>query len=224
MSPPAVIALLWLAFAATHMGLSSVPVRRRLVALVGEGAFLGLYSVIAFAIFIPLVRTFFTHKHAGRWLWVIERGPALRWPMYAGMAIALVLLVAAFARPSPAGVVPGEARVAGVYRITRHPLFMAIAIFGVLHCLPNGAVGDVAFFGGGALFAVLGAWHQDRRKLALGAPGYREFHAATPFVPFTGAATLRGLRELSPVAVAVGLLATAIVRWFHPRWFGGFLD
>ena len=205
------------------MGLSSLPVRRRLVARLGEGVFLGLYSVIAFAIFIPLVRTFFAHKHAGRWLWVIERGPALRWPMYVGMAIALVLLVAAFVRPGPAGVVPGEARVAGVYRIARHPLFMAIAIFGVLHCLPNSSVGDIAFFGGGALFALIGAWHQDRRKLAVGVPGYREFYDATPFLPFTGRETLRGLRELSPVVVAVGLLVTVFVRWFHPRWFGGFV-
>ena len=51
-----------------YMGLSSLPIRGRLVARLGEGAFLGLYSVIALAIFIPLVRTFFAHKHAGRWL------------------------------------------------------------------------------------------------------------------------------------------------------------
>jgi uncharacterized membrane protein len=222
-SPPAAIALLWLVFALTHMGLSSLPVRGWLVTRLGENAFLGLYSVVALLIFVPLVWTFFAHKHAGPWLWVITRGPALRWPMYVGMAMVWVLAVAAFATPSPAGVVPGKARVAGVYRIARHPLFMAIAIFGMLHCLPNGTTGDVAFFGGGALFAVIGAWHQDRRKLALGTPGYREFHAATPFLPFTGRETLRGLRELSPMVVTVGLVVTVIVRWFHPRWFGGFV-
>ena len=222
MLPAVAIALLWLAFAATHMGLSTLPVRRRLVARLGTGAFQGLYSLIALAIFVPLVRTFFAHKHAGHWLWVLERGPALRWPMYVGMALAFVLLVASFVRPSPAGVVPGEARVDGVYRLTRHPLLVAIAIFGVLHCLPNGSTADVAFFGGGAAFALLGAWHQDRRKLALDVPGFRAFHAATPFLPFTGRETLRGLRELSPAVVAAGLLATAVVRWFHPTWFGGF--
>jgi len=222
MSPAITIALLWLAFAVTHMGLSSLPVRSRLVARLGTGLFQGLYSLIALAIFVPLVRTFFAHKHVGRWLWVVERGPALRWPMYVGMAVAFVLLVAGLVRPSPAGIVPGEARVDGVYRLTRHPTFMAIAIFGALHCIPNSSAADVAFFGGGALFALVGAWHQDRRKLALGVPGFREFHAATPFLPFTGPETLRGLRELSPVVVAVGFLATGLVRWFHPSWFGGF--
>ena len=222
MAPATRIALLWAAFAATHMGLSSVPVRTSVVARIGERAFQGLYSLLALVIFVPLVRTFFAHKHAGTWLWVVPRGPALRWPMYAGMAIAFVLLVASFVRPSPAGVVPGEARVDGVYRLTRHPLFMALAIFGALHLLPNGAAADVAFFGGFVAFTLVGAWHQDRRKLATGSPAFRAFHAATPFLPFTGRETLRGLRELPPAVVAAGILATVIVRWFHPAWFGGF--
>ncbi len=222
MAPELEIALLWVAFAVTHMSLSSLPVRRRLVATLGEGPFQGLYSVVALAIFVPLVWIFFAHKHAGRWLWVIPRGPALRWPMYLGMGIAFVLMVASFVRPSPAGVVPGKARVEGVYRLTRHPLFMALAIFGALHMLPNGSAADVAFFGGLAAFALVGAWHQDRRKLALDVPGFRRFHAGTPFLPFTGREALRGLGELSPAVVAAGILTAALVRWFHPRWFGGF--
>ncbi|HJQ84139.1 MAG TPA: NnrU family protein [Candidatus Binatia bacterium] len=223
MAPAAEIALLWLAFAATHMGLSSVSVRRRLVTCIGERPFQGLYSLVALAIFVPLVSVFFANKHAGRWLWVFERGPALRWTMYVGMALAFVLLVASFVDPSPAGVVPGSGRVRGVYRLTRHPLLMAIALFATLHLLPNGSTADVAFFAGGLAFALVGGWHQDRRKLALGTPGFREFHAATPFLPFTGRETLRGVRELPPAVVAAGFLATVLVRWLHPRWFGGFV-
>jgi uncharacterized membrane protein len=198
-------------------------VRERLVARIGERPFQGLYSLVAFAFFVPLVWTYFAHKHAGRWLWVLERGPALRWPMYAGMVVAFVLLVASFVRPSPAAVVPGEARPEGVYRITRHPLLMAIALFGALHLLPNSSTADVAFFGGFVAFVLVGAHHQDRRKLAAGPPGFRAFHAATPFLPFTGRETVRGLRELSPAVVIAGVLAAALVRWFHPAWFGGFV-
>ena len=50
MSPTATIVLLWVAFAATHMGLSSVGLRPRLTALLGERPFQGVYSLIAFAI------------------------------------------------------------------------------------------------------------------------------------------------------------------------------
>jgi hypothetical protein len=42
-----------------------------------------------------------------------------------------------------------------------------------------------------------------------------------PFLPFTGRATLRGLRDLFPTVAGVGILATVIVRWFHASWFGG---
>src|SRR5205823_1818869 len=139
MTPAATVALLWLAFAATHMGLSSVSVRAALVGRLGERPFQGLYSLVAFAVFVPLVWTFFAHKHAGHWFWVIERGPALRWPMYVGMAAAFVLIVTALVQPSPAGVVPGEARPRGIYRITRHPLVMGLALFATLHLIPNGS-------------------------------------------------------------------------------------
>jgi len=155
MSPAARIALLWAGFAVTHVGLSSLPVRTRLVARLGERAFQGVYSLVAFAFFIPLVTTFFGHKHDGRWLWVFTRGPALHWTLYVGMAIALVLVVASLVRPSPAGVVPGDPTPRGVYRITRHPLVMGLALFGALHVLPNGTTADVAFFGGFVLFGLL---------------------------------------------------------------------
>lgn len=222
MSPPATIGLLWAGFAGTHIGLSSLRVRQPLVARIGVGPFLGIYSLVALAFFVPMVWTYFAHKHAGRWLWVVDRGTALHWTMYLGMGIAFVLLVASFVRPSPAGVVPGDPEPRGVYRITRHPLIMAIALFGALHMIPNASAADVAFFGGFVAFGLVGAWHQDRRKLALGVPGFRAFYEATPFLPFTGRETLRGLRELSPAVVGTGIVAAALVRWFHPSWFGGF--
>ena len=222
MPPSAQVVLLWLGFAGSHLVLSSLPVRQRIVARIGENAFRGLYSLVAFAFFVPLVRAFFAHKHAGRWLWVIERGAGLRWAMYAGMTLAFVMLAASLVRPSPAAVVPGDPTPRGVYRMTRHPLVMSIALFGALHLLPNGSTTDVAFFGGFVAFALIGAWHQDRRKLALEVPGFRAFHEATPFLPFTGPETLRGLRELSPAVVGAGLLASAVIRYFHATWFGGF--
>src|SRR2546422_8380512 len=99
-SPTAQIVLPWSGFAGTHLVLSSLPVRQRIVARVGEGPFRGLYSLVAFAFFVPLVRTFFAHRHAGRWLWLVERGAGLRWAMYVGMGLAFVMLVASLVRRS----------------------------------------------------------------------------------------------------------------------------
>ena len=222
MSPAATVALLWAGFAATHVGLSSVGVRRALAGRIGERPFQGLYSLVALGFFVPLVRMYFAHKHDGRWLWLVERGPALHATMYVGMGAAFVLLVASLVRQSPAGIVPGDPEPRGVYRITRHPLVMALALFGALHMIPNASAADMAFFGGFVAFGLVGAWHQDQRKLALGVPGFRRFYEGTPFLPFTGRETLRGLRELSPAVVVTGIAAAAAVRWFHPSWFGGF--
>jgi len=221
MSPTAQIVLFWLGFAGGHLVLSSVPVRSRVVRSIGRLPFLGLYSIVAFAFFVPLISTYFAHKHAGPVLWGLGVGLALRWIIYTGMGVAFVLVVASLLRPSPAGVVSGSATPYGVYRITRHPQNMGIALFGLLHLLPNGSAADLAFFGGFALFGVVGSWHQDRRKLALGVPGFAAFYGRTPFWPFTGSETLQGLRELSPLAVFLGVGLTALIRHFHPSWFGG---
>jgi len=71
------------------MGLSSLPVRQRPVAALGERPFQGVCSLVAFAVFVPLVWTFFAHKHMGRWLWIVTRGAALRWTLYVGMGACL---------------------------------------------------------------------------------------------------------------------------------------
>ena len=216
----AAIVFWWLAFAATHMGLSSAPVRTRLVASLGERGFLGVYSLVAFATFIPLVSTYFAHKHEGPFLWYLGAAPVLRWIMYAGMALALSLLVAALLRPSPAAIAPGKAEVAGAYHITRHPLFMAVGLYGLLHLLVARVnATELAFFAGFPLFAWAGCRHQDRRKLATGSDEFRRFHAQTVFFPFTGSGALRGLREIRlPLVIGTGLAIG--LRVFHPQLFG----
>ena len=49
MGAAAWIAFWWGMFAGTHMVLSSPPVRARLIDRVGEKAFVGFYSLVAFA-------------------------------------------------------------------------------------------------------------------------------------------------------------------------------
>lgn len=215
MSPAAWVAFFWIAFAGTHLALASRRVEAAIAARIGRWGYLGLYSLVAFACFVPLCWVYFTNLHAGGWLWAIPATGALRVALYAGLFLAFVLIAASLLRPSPAAVVPGDARPRGVYLLTRHPLMTGFTLAGLLHLVPNGAAADVAFFGGLALFPLLGAWHQDRRKLAAGDPAFRAFHAATPFLLFTGHETLRGLRELPPAVIAAGLAFGLGARWLH---------
>ncbi len=214
------IVALWLAFAATHISLSSLRWRPRLVAALGQQRFLGVYSLIALATFVPMVSLYFRNKHAGPHLWYLGAIPGMRWAIYVGLGAALVLTVAGLIRPSPAGLLPGSSEVRGVYRITRHPAFMGVGLFGLLHLLvANVNAAELAFFGGFPVFALIGCAHQDRRKLATAGEDFGRFHAQTPFLPFTGRGTLRGISEM-PAALLLGVAISVVLRWFHPVWFG----
>lgn len=215
MSPTVSIVLLWIAFTATHLGLASGRVEPRLRARLGDPGFLALYSLVALALFVPLVSIYFGNRHAGPWLWRVEVGPLLRALLYLGMTLGLVLAVGSLLRPSPASLVPNApAEVRGVYRVTRHPLVLGLALIWALHLIPNASTADVAFFGGFLVFSLAGARHQDLRKLHAGDAKFREFHAATSFLPFGRG--LGGLADLPPLVVLLGVLAALGIRWLHP--------
>jgi uncharacterized membrane protein len=214
MSSTAWIALLWVAFIATHLGLASVRVEPKLRARLGDAAFLALYSVVALAIFVPLMTIYFGNRHAGPWLWVVTVGPVLRALLYLGMTLGLVLAVGSLLRPSPASLVPNASvEVRGVYRVTRHPLVLGLALIWALHLIPNASTADVAFFGGFLVFSLAGARHQDQRKLHTGDAKIREFIAATSFLPFGRG--FGGLADLPPLVIALGVVAALGIRWLH---------
>ncbi len=220
--------LWWLLFAATHVLGSSVPVRTRLLRRLGLRGFKAAYSLVALATFVPLVTTYWHDRHAGAVLFDPPR--AMRHVTEVLMLFAVLFLVLAFASPNPgttsaemSGRRANEPR--GIHRVTRHPMNTAFALFGLAHVASNPTVGDWIFFGGFVVYAVASAWHQDRRLLASGPPEYREFHAATSFLPL--GAVLAGRqriawREFPPVAVLVAVLLFVALRLVHPLWIGGF--
>lgn len=221
MTTVSVIIALWAVFALTHVVLSSNPWRPKAVRLLGERLFQGLYSVVAFAIFVPLVLVYAGNKHAGSLLWSVEPSLLIDIVTRIGNTIAAILVVAGLFRPSPTGVTGTPSRrPRGVQRITRHPLFMGIVIWSLMHLLVNGFASDVAFFGGFVVFGLLGSWHQDRRQTALPDGAYAKFCEQSPFLPFTRGDILKGLREIGVLPIVIGLLAAGLLRYFHAGLFG----
>jgi uncharacterized membrane protein len=213
---------LWILFAGTHMALSSQRLRPGLVARLGDLGFRGVYSLLALAIFVPLVGTYYAHKHTGPYLWHLSRLPSVSWIGYGVMGAAFVLIVAGFVQPSPAGMVGGRPEVRGVARITRHPTLMGFGLWGAAHLLlATVHAAELAFFGGFAIFAVVGCEHQDQRKLAA-SESYRAFHAATPFLPFSSPRFVKGLLEMPlPVAVVAGIAVAWALRRYAHAWLAG---
>ena len=217
MKDTAVIVVLLLLFASSHMLLSSRAIRARLVARLGDMRFQIVYSIVALVFFVPLLYYYFTHLHAGPLLWSVPDSDAVEFVLVLANVIGFVLAVAGVMTPSPASV--GGAPVdepKGVHRITRHAVFMGMGIWALAHLVSNGYASDVAFFGGIVVFVLVGSWHQDQRKLAAGHPRFERFHAATSFIPFTGRDALRGLMELPPLAAIIGVVIALVARYLHP--------
>jgi uncharacterized membrane protein len=216
----AAIAGLWTAFLATHVGLSSQRWRPGLVRRLGPTGFLGVYSLVSLALFIPLVWIYAQHKHAGAFLWYGSVFPWMRPGVYIGIALAMTLIVGSFFDPSPASIAPGSGAVRGVLRVTRHPLFMGVGLLGFLHLfVARVHTSDLIFFAGLPIVGLIGCWHQDRRKQETEGEAFQAFLSETSFLPF-GRGGVKGLIE-SPTALVLGIGLTVLLRWFHPQIFGG---
>ena len=219
------VLLWWSAFAGTHLLLSSLPVRQPLIARLGARGFQVLYSVVALATFIPLVRNYWAHKHAGPLLWALGSVPGVHPLSLALSALGFAFIVGALVQPSPTSFVPGAAvRAYGLTRITRHSLFTGMALWGLAHCLVNGFLSDVIFFGGFAIYGTTGAVHQDKRKQVIDADTLRIFYTETSLVPFAAIVSGRTrfvTAEMPWAGILLGLAVATAIYILHPWLFMG---
>ena len=221
-----VVVFLWLLFGGSHLVMSSSSVRPQLIAKVGERPFQVIYSLVSLVTFILLCVYYANHKHTGIQLWHSFLGLDLiaKDLNVLLMAVAFILLVGGLAaRPPSSMLASGIPEAYGITRITRHPVFAAFFLFGIAHCLMNGTLTDLVFFGGFSVFAWIGAAHQDARKV-VDVPGYAAFKDQTSFIPFAAIIDKRqplNVGELRWTIVLVALVLFYIVRAHHPSWFGG---
>lgn len=217
------IAFWWLAFVGTHMALSSLRVRQRLIAKLGEKPFIGLYSLVAFATFIPLVSAYLGSRHADGLLWNVIAVPGVRHIAMLLAALGIALIFAAVIQPSPALVgMKGATASRGLTRITRHPLFMGIALWALAHLLVNGFATDLLFFGGLLAFSLIGAAHQDARKRITDPDRLGRFFSETSFWPFGAILSARNRivwGELPWIALAIGAAAAIGIYALHSWLF-----
>lgn len=221
MDATAAILALWVGFAVTHIVPTSPQLRPRLVGALGDRGYNGVYSLVSLALFVPLVWVYIANRHAGPQLWDVEIGIVLGAVLNLLLIITFVLLVAGVRQPSPASLASsGDAQVRGAHRLTRHPVFMALGLFGLLHLFARGNATSVVFFAGFPVFSIIGSLHQDRRKLETEGEAFKAWHAQTPFLPFTGPETIEGLRELGWVTPTIGIVIAAVLRALHGPVFG----
>jgi len=218
MNPTVSLALATIAFVGTHL-LMSHPLRPALVARLGDRAFLGAYSLIAFATLGWMILAWRAGGDPSP-LWV---APLWWWPFASAiMLVASILLAGAFVRnpafPHP-GAAPGEIPPPrGVFAITRHPMNWSFILWALVHISISGGARNLIVSGGILVLAVAGSIGQDRKKARQLGAGWEAWLARTSFVPFAGLIGGRvPWRAATPnwIALAAGILFWAIVTSLH---------
>lgn len=201
-------------FVGLHFLLSH-PLRRPLVGAIGEGPFLGIYSVAALGSFAWMVLAYraigpqpFAHaaSEAG---WI-----AATIVMWFASVLFAGSLFGNPALPNPKSA-PTIGEPAGVFHVTRHPMMWGFALWALVHGYLVSTPRDHVVSAAILVLALGGAWGQDRKKEAL-VPIWRDWEAKTSFFPFgrqltgQGGLTLGGAR-----ALLLGTLLWLGATWAH---------
>lgn len=213
-------------FVLLHLLVSGTVLRGAIVTIIGEGAFMGLFSLASVAGLVWLGWAYGQARGTGPVYW--DLGSGGRHAAAALVLLAMLLIVPGLTTPNPTSVKQEGAlekpnAVQGMLRITRHPFLWGVAIWALAHLLANGDLPGVILFGSMLALALFGTASIDaKRKRALG-PRWDAFAAQTSGVPF--AAVLSGKQKLSVGEIGLWriLLAVAVyaaVLWGHPFLFG----
>ena len=185
-------------FVLLHLLVSGTALRGGIVKTIGEGAFMGLFSLASLAGLIWLGWAYGQARGAGAIYWDLGAGGK-----HAAVGLVLLgflLIVPGILTVNPTGVKqegaldkPDAAK--GILRLTRHPFLWGVAIWALAHLLANGDAPSLVLFGSMLALALSGGASIDaKRGKALG-PKYAAFVAQTSNVPF--AAVLAGKQKLS---------------------------
>ena len=211
-------------FLGVHI-IPSSALRAGIVRRIGEGAYLGLFSLVS-AIGLGWMIYAYLKVPAMAPLWPV--GSGLRWLQLVLMGIAFQFFIFGLTQPSPTlmgaeGVLKREHPARGMTRITRHPLFWSFAFWGVGHMLVNGDPASLVFFGGLTVLALAGMPLIDAKKAKALGEDWTRFAAVTSALPF--AAILAGrtrlhLGELGWWRPLAGLVLFVAVLHGHILLFG----
>jgi len=213
-------------FVLLHLLVSGTSLRGALVKVMGEGAYMGLFSLASVGGIVWLSMAYGDARGSGEIHW--DAGAGARHAAILLMLISLLLVVPGLTTPNPTSVKQEGAlnrpdAVKGILRITRHPFLWGVAIWGLAHLLANGDTPSLILFGAMLALAVFGTASIDAKRRKAVGPVWDAFAAQTSNLPF--AAILAGKQSLRLGEIGWWRILLAIVVWAgllfaHPLLFG----
>lgn len=184
-----------LAFVGGHFALSSPPIRGPLAGQLGERAFAAVYSVLAVAAFVWMVKAFAAAPFVPLW----DAPRALHMIPVVVMPFACLLFIGSVTGPNPTMVMQSVAADAdpapGMLKVTRHPMLWSFGLWALAHLIVNGEAAALMLFGGVAVLALGGTFAIDAKRRARDPQGFARLAVRTSNLPL--AALTAGRTRLS---------------------------
>ena len=214
-------------FLAIHLLIAGTKVRDSITHAIGEGAYLGLFSLASIAAIAWLVFAYNAAQRGADPL-LYDLGPGVKHVGIPIVALAFLLGVQGLLMPNPTSVRQEGAAakanaVKGVLRITRHPFLWGVAIWSAFHLSANGDEASVIFFGTFFLLSILGTFSIDAKRRRKMGDTWSAFAAQTSNVPFSAVMAGRNSLKLGESfgwRFWVAALVFVIVLFAHAHVFG----
>ncbi|MEQ8664574.1 MAG: NnrU family protein [Rhodospirillales bacterium] len=211
-------------FVISHLALSARAVRATLIQRLGKPAFLVAYSLVAIGAFTWLLLVY--NDAPREYLWI-----APTWVRHLPMgimAVAAIFIAAGYSAANPTAVGLDQlARVAdgpkGIFRITRHPILMAIALWALVHIPASGQASGIILQVSVGILAVAGMLQIDRRKAKELGDDWAAYREQSSLIPFAAIAAGRQRFVFSEIGwgrVFAGLALYAALLVAHPFIIG----
>ena len=202
-------------FLIAHIIPAMPAIRRPLQARLGEGRFIGAYSVLSLLLFAWLIREALNAPFIPLWF----AGPWSFWLAILLVPLALFLLGTGALAPNPLSIAfvtrAYDPAAPGAAALTRHPILWGLGLWGLAHVPANGHLVGLMMFGGLGLFALIGMTVVvSRRRATLGEDAWQALARGTSFVPFVAVLLGRARWPRDPASLiggALGLLVAVLL-------------
>lgn len=215
-------------FLALHLLVSGTRVRDALTGRIGEGPYMGLFSLASIAVLVWLGFAYAGGRTAAAndVIWSIT--PATRWLQLILQLLAMLLIAPGLTTPNPTSVrQEGQLQhadvVKGMLRVTRHPFLWGVAIWALGHLIVTGDAASIVLFGSLLALALFGTASIDAKRRRKLGKTWDAFAAQTSNLPFGAIAAGRQRLSLSEIGwwrIGLAVLVWAVLAWAHPLLFG----
>jgi uncharacterized membrane protein len=213
-------------FLGIHLLISGTRIRDGITAAIGEGPYMGLFSLASLGAIVWLVMAF-SAVPASADPQLYDFGPGITHLGIPVVALAFFIGVQGLLAPNPTSIrqesaAAKDATIHGVVRITRHPFLWGVALWSAFHLAANGDQASVVLFGTLLILSILGTFSIDAKRKRKMGEAWTNFAAKTSNIPFAAILSGRtklGLSEDFGWRFLVALILFLAVLFSHARLF-----